>query len=36
MEGRGSTIVRFPRIWDSLPVDVKDQIIFGDKPFIIF
>ena len=24
----------FPRIWDSLPVDVKDQIIFGYKQFI--
>ena len=26
--------IRFPRIWDSLHVDVKDQIIFGYKPFI--
>ena len=29
-----SLFIRFPRIWDSLPVDVKDQIIFGYKQFI--
>ena len=29
-----SLFIRFPRIWDSLPVDVKDQMIFGYKPFI--
>ena len=31
---RHSLCIRFPRIWDSLPVDVKDQIIVGYKPFI--
>ena len=29
-----SLFIRFPRIWDSLPVDVKNQIIVGYKPFI--
>ena len=29
-----SLFIRFPRIWDSLPVDVKDQIIVGYKPFL--
>ena len=29
-----SLFISFPRMWDSLPVDVKDQIILGYKPFI--